>query len=143
MRRWSNGSRAKADGKPCYGQLTVSYARDEQQAQRTAFECWPNAAITGDLGQELPLPAHFEQAASMVSEADVAETVVCGPDPELHLSKITEFAEAGFDHVSSTRSAPDQDGFFSFYEREILPAFVPAPPADWPRPQDRTELACR
>ena len=35
----------------------------------------------GPLGQELPLPSHFEEAAAMVSEDDVAEVVVCGPTP--------------------------------------------------------------
>ena len=63
----------------------------------------------------------------MVNEADVAETVVCGPDPELHLSKITEFAEAGFDHVYVHQVGPDQEAFFSFYEQEILPKIVPVP----------------
>lgn len=111
------------DGKPRYGQLTVCYAADEQEARQTAYEWWPNAAIKGDLGQELPLPAHFEQAASMVTVADVAEAVVCGPDPELHRAKISEFVDAGFDHVYVHQVGRDQEGFFSFYEREILPAF--------------------
>ena len=52
------------------------------------------AAIKGELGQELPLPRHFEQAADMVSEDDVAERVVCGPDPERHLDQIRTYADA-------------------------------------------------
>lgn len=98
----------------------VCYARSDEEARQTNYEWWPNAAIRGDLGQELPLPEHFEQAASMVTEADVAERVVCGPDPDLHRSKIQEFADAGFDHVYVHQVGPDQEHFFAFYQREIL-----------------------
>ena len=69
-------------GKPRYGQLTVCWAERTSEARRTALECWPNAALEGPLGQELPLPRHFEAAAEMVTEDDVAEAIVCGPDPE-------------------------------------------------------------
>ena len=110
-------------GKPKYGQLTVCYAESEEDARRTAHEWWPNAALKGDLGQELPLPQHFEQAVSMLGEDDVAEMVACGPDPELHAQRIQEFADAGFDHVYVHQVGQDQEGFFGFYEREILPRF--------------------
>jgi coenzyme F420-dependent glucose-6-phosphate dehydrogenase len=108
-------------GKPRYGQVTVCWAESEEQAKRTAHEWWPNAAVKGDLSQELPLPAHFEQASQNVTEDDVAETIVCGPDPEGHLASIRQFADAGYDHVYIHQVGADQEGFFRFYEREILP----------------------
>jgi G6PDH family F420-dependent oxidoreductase len=107
-------------GKRRYGQLTVCWAEDEARARKTALEWWPNAALPGDLGQELALPRHFEQAAELVTEADVAEKVLCGPDPAAHLSAIDEFAEAGYDHVYVHQVGPDQEGFLDFYAREIL-----------------------
>ena len=110
-------------GKPRYGQVTACWAQDEAAARRTAQEWWPTTAIKGELGQELPLPRHFEQAAGMVSEEDVAEAVICGPDPERHITAIRQFAEAGFDHVYVHQVGPDQEGFFRFYEREVLPKF--------------------
>jgi coenzyme F420-dependent glucose-6-phosphate dehydrogenase len=112
---------AAGQAKPRFGQVTVCWARSEDEAKRTAREWWPNAAIKGDLSQELPLPAHFEQAAQMVSEDDVAEMVLCGPDPEAHVAKIREYEEAGYDHVYVHQVGPDQEGFFEFYEREVLP----------------------
>jgi hypothetical protein len=99
----------------------VCWAEDEDEARRTAREWWPNAALAGTLGQELPLPSHFEEAAAMVTEADVAEQVVCGPDPDAHLQGIAAFVEAGFDHVYVHQVGPDQVGFLDFYEREVLP----------------------
>ena len=104
-----------------YGQVTVCWADSDEEAKKTAREVWPNAAIEGDLSQELPLPRHFEQAAEMVSPDDMTKTVVCGPDPERHLAKIREFAEAGFTHVYVHQVGRDQDGFFRFYRDKILP----------------------
>lgn len=64
---------------------------------RTALEWWPNAALGGELSFELPLPRHFEQAAEVVTEDDIAENVVCGADVDRYLEKIAEFEVAGFD----------------------------------------------
>jgi coenzyme F420-dependent glucose-6-phosphate dehydrogenase len=115
---------AGGDGKPRIGQVTVCWAEDEASARKTALEWWPNAAVPGDLGQELALPRHFEQAAQLVTENDVAEKVVCGPDPNAHLAAIDEFAEAGFDHVYVHQVGPDQEGFLDFYAREVLGALA-------------------
>ncbi|CAN5231066.1 LLM class F420-dependent oxidoreductase [soil metagenome] len=108
-------------GKPRYGQVTVCWAQDEAEAKRTAYEWWPNAGVKGDLSVELPLPRHFQQAGEMVSEDDVAESVVCGPDPDRHLEAIRTFEEGGYDHVYVHQVGPDQEGFFRFYKREVLP----------------------
>ncbi|MCA1845793.1 MAG: TIGR03557 family F420-dependent LLM class oxidoreductase [Actinobacteria bacterium] len=106
---------------PRYGQLHVCYAPDEAEAIETAHRQWINAAIGGELGQELPLPANFQQAGKTVRPEDVAETVVCGPDPERHIAKIREYADAGFDHVYVHQIGADQDAFFRFYTEEVLP----------------------
>lgn len=108
-------------GKPRYGQLHVCWAPDEGEAKRTALEWWPNTSLPGDLSAELPLPRHFEQAAQLLDEDAVAEQVVCGPDPERHLDAIREYADAGYDHVYVHQVGPDQEGFFRFYEHEVLP----------------------
>ena len=115
---------AGGNGKPRYGQLHVCWAESEEQARETAHRIWPNSALKGDLGQELALPSHFEESTTMVSEDDVAEAVVCGPDPERHRQAIEEYVDAGFDHVYVHQIGPDQEGFIRFYEREILPALV-------------------
>lgn len=112
----------QAGGKgPRYGQVHVCWAADEREAIRTAHRHWPNSGVPGQLTQDLPLPVHFEQAAQRVSEEELASMVVCGPDPERHLAKISEFVEAGFDHVYIHQIGPDQEGFFDFYRRELRP----------------------
>jgi coenzyme F420-dependent glucose-6-phosphate dehydrogenase len=105
---------------PRYGQVTVCYAKSEKEARRTALEQWPTAGLKGPLSQELPLPSHFEASAEMVSEDDIAERIVCGPDPANHLEAIQTFVDAGFDHVYVHQIGQDQEAFFDFYEREVL-----------------------
>jgi G6PDH family F420-dependent oxidoreductase len=104
------------------GQLTVCVAESEQQARKIAHTQWPNAAITGQLTQELPMPSHFEQAAEMVSEDDVAEKVICGSDVQRHIDGLREYEDAGYDHVYVHQVGPDQETFFRFYEEEVMPA---------------------
>jgi coenzyme F420-dependent glucose-6-phosphate dehydrogenase len=110
-------------GKPKLGQAHVCWAKTEKEARQTAYEIWPNGGLQGALSQELPLPEHFEQAAKMVTQKGVAESVVCGPDPERHKEQIREFEAAGYDHVYIHQVGPDQQGFLNFYAREILPEF--------------------
>jgi coenzyme F420-dependent glucose-6-phosphate dehydrogenase len=111
-------------GKPKYGQITVCWAEDEEQAKKTAYQIWPNAAVKGQLSQDLPTPKHFEDAAEMVTEDDVAATVVCGPDVARHAERVKQYADAGYTHLYIHQVGPDQDGFLRFWERELRPALA-------------------
>jgi G6PDH family F420-dependent oxidoreductase len=114
---------AGGKGKPKYGQMKVCWASDEATAKKTAREAWPTAGLKGPLNVELALPEHFEEASQDVTEDEVAESIVCGPDPARHAAEIEKFARAGYDHVYVTQVGPDQEGFLRFYEREVLPKF--------------------
>src|SRR5690606_10196286 len=111
-------------GRPKYGQVTVCYAEDDATARKIAYRYWPNAALGGELGQELKLPRHFEQAVKTVREEDVAEAMVCSSDPQKHIEAIQEFIDAGFDHVYVHQVGPEQEPFFDFYRRSVLPEFA-------------------
>jgi G6PDH family F420-dependent oxidoreductase len=104
---------------PRYAQITVCWAEDEAEARRTAHRIWPNAALKGDLTQELALPEHFEQAAENVTEDDVAALVVCGPDADRYAEQVREYEDAGFDHIYFHQVGPDQEGFVGFFTREL------------------------
>ena len=107
--------------KPCYGQVHVCWAEEEAAAKLTALEWWPNAVAGGNLNWELPLPSLFEDATAWAGEDDVAESVVCGPDPERHIAAVREFVEAGYDHVYLHQVGPDQEDFCSL-PSELMPA---------------------
>ena len=104
---------------PRYGQLTVCWGEDEATARRLAHEIWPNAGAPGRLSQELPLPSDFEALGTLVTEEQIAEQIVCGPDPAGYAAGLRKFEDAGFDHVAIHQIGPDQEGFLHFYEREL------------------------
>jgi len=110
-------------GKPRIGQVTVCWADSEDKAKQIAHEWWPNTALPGQLSQELPMPSHFEQAVELVGEDEVAERIVCGPDVARHVAGVQEFVDAGYDQVYVHQVGPVQDGFFDFYERDVIPRF--------------------
>jgi alkanesulfonate monooxygenase SsuD/methylene tetrahydromethanopterin reductase-like flavin-dependent oxidoreductase (luciferase family) len=99
----------------------VCWADTEEDARKIVLDRWPNSALPGDLDTELPLPRHFEQASSILSDAAIADAVLCGPDPERHLAAIREFEDAGFDHVYVHQVGSDQLGFFDCYRSEVMP----------------------
>lgn len=74
--------------------------------------------MPGELSQELPVPAHFEQASSLVTEDMVAGAIQCGPDPERHVNSIAGYFEAGFDEVHVRQIGDDQAGFLEFFWKE-------------------------
>jgi hypothetical protein len=54
-----------------------------------------------------------------LGEDDVADVIVCGPDPAKHIEKIQAFAKAGYDHVYTHQVGPDQEGFSNFMNRKF------------------------
>ena len=111
-------------GKPRVVQYNVCWAEDEQEARKTALKICPNVALKGPLGQELAVPAHFEQSVTAITEDDVAKVIVCGPDADRHAAGIQACIDAGYDHVHVYQVGPDQEGFFRFYQDNILPRFT-------------------
>lgn len=112
---------AGGQGKPSFNGLKVCYGTDEAASIELAHRTWPNEGIPGELAQELPSPAHFEQAAQLVTPEKVAESVPCGPDPERFVSAIRGFDDAGYDVLYIQQIGPDQAGFLDFFEREVRP----------------------
>jgi len=101
--------------------MKVCWSENESEARKTAYRLWANDLLPGELGQELPTPAHYEQAISLVTEEMITDAIVCGPDSERHLEAIREYVDAGYDEVYVQQIGPEQEGFFRFYEKEILP----------------------
>jgi G6PDH family F420-dependent oxidoreductase len=117
------GSRKR---RPRYGQVTVSWAKSQKAGIAAALEWWPTAAVHGELSQELPLPAHFEQASADVTGEQLKKQIICGPDVDPIRAKIDEFVKAGFTHVYLHQVGPDQDGFIDFCAQRLLPSYARA-----------------
>jgi G6PDH family F420-dependent oxidoreductase len=106
---------------PKMAALKACWAEDEAIARKLAFDLWPTTGVPGELSQELPTPAHFEQASSIVTEEMVTDKIACGPDPERHAASIRAYLEAGFDEIYISQIGDDQAGYFRFYRDEVKP----------------------
>ncbi len=115
---------AGGKGKPRAAQIHVCWAANTEDALATAHRWWPNAALKGSALTELPHPKDFAEVLSLARPEDVASSVALGPDPQVHLDAIASFVQAGFNEIYVHQIGPDQEGFFSFYEKEILPALA-------------------
>jgi G6PDH family F420-dependent oxidoreductase len=112
----------EAGGKgPTIAGVKVCWGPDEKKALKLAHEVWGTTGVPGELNQELPMPAHFEQAAQTVNEEMIAEAIACGPDPARHREAIGKYIDAGYDKIYVSQIGDDQAGFLEFFFKEVRP----------------------
>ncbi|MEV7558351.1 TIGR03557 family F420-dependent LLM class oxidoreductase [Streptomyces sp. NPDC089795] len=111
-------------GKPVVGGVKVCWGEDRDQAVDTVHRLWPTEHLPGELCQVLSTPAHFEQAAELVTRRQIAENVTCGDDVEEHIAAIRAYVDAGFDEVYVGQIGPDNRAFFENYREKVLPALA-------------------
>lgn len=107
---------------PRLAEMAVSFDRDEGRALKNALRAWPLLGIPGELPSELPLPRHVEQVAELVRTDDIRGSLVAGSNVVSYVDRIRTYVEAGLDHVFLHQIGHDQEPFFRFAERELLPA---------------------
>ncbi len=112
---------AGGQGKPRVAQLHVCWATDDATARSTALRMWPNGALPASVLADLARPTQFEDAVALVDEDDVAQAVICGPDPEPMVRAVQRFAAAGFTRVYVHQVGSDQKGFLAFWCSEVRP----------------------
>jgi len=106
---------------PAVAGMKVCWAEDEASAVKLAHDRWRSTGVPGELSQELPVPAHFEQASQHVTPEMVAAKISCGPDPERHAASIQRYLDAGYDEVYVTQIGEDQAGFLEAFTEQIRP----------------------
>lgn len=116
---------AGGSGKPKYGQITVCYGADEEQAAQTAMDIWGYTILGGQASQELALPKHYQEAIqSVITPEVIKESVVCGPDSAKYHEKVQAYIDAGYTHLYFHQVGQDQKSFFEFAKKELLPKYA-------------------
>ena len=108
--------------KPVQAGTKVSWDRDPDAGLDAAHRLWANEGLPGQLAQTLPRPKDFADAMTLVPRETVAESVACGPDPDKHAAQVRSYLDADIDEVYVQQIGPDMDGFFTSWERDVLPA---------------------
>jgi hypothetical protein len=52
----------------------------------------------------------------------VGSSLPCGPELDVHIEKLKEYADAGFDELYISQIGPHSEDFFKAYAAEVLPA---------------------
>lgn len=106
------------------GALKVCWGSDRDECAKLAHRLWRTSGLPGQLAQDVRTPAVFEQAAELVSVESMAEHMPCEPDVGPIVSAAKEYADAGFDRVYLTQVGPEQEEFFDFFSKELVPALA-------------------
>jgi G6PDH family F420-dependent oxidoreductase len=106
---------------PAQGGTKVAWAPTPEEGWQHAHRLWANAGVPGELAQVLPSPAHFEQVSTLVTEESTRQSVPAGPDPEVHVAALREYADAGFDEVYVANMGPHWRDMIEGYGRDVLP----------------------
>jgi G6PDH family F420-dependent oxidoreductase len=116
-------SRYRAGGGrgPVIALAKVCYADSAEEARRTAHRLWRTDQLPGQLNQELPLPEHFSQVASLVSEEMVGGSIPCGPHPEPILELFAAYRDAGVDEFFVAQIGTHQEEFLDFAASTLRP----------------------
>jgi G6PDH family F420-dependent oxidoreductase len=107
--------------KPVQAGVKVSWDKDTDTALKVAHRMWGNDALPGQSAQTLPRPMDFAALMSLVTPKQVAESIACGPDPDKHAARVREYVDADIDEVYVQQIGPDMDGFFTTWEKSVLP----------------------
>lgn len=108
-------------GKPAYLQVHLSWADEEDEARRIAYEQWQTNVFSSELAAELTSPEQFEAAAANVRPEDVDGPVLISSDPGRHAQWLRELLDLGFDSVFLHHVGADQERFIQAFGEKVLP----------------------
>ncbi|MEW1638480.1 TIGR03557 family F420-dependent LLM class oxidoreductase [Streptomyces sp. NPDC093801] len=110
-------------GKPCVGQLPVSYDTDRDAAVARAHDQFRWAVGGWELNAELPGPAGFAAATRHTRPEDLTDTIPCGDDVDAVVDAVRGYADAGFTEVALVQIGGDrQTPFLDWAGSTLLPA---------------------
>lgn len=113
---------ARGGSGPVFGQLTLSFGADSDEAQRIAHRYWRSTTVPGQLSQDLPTISHFEIATQGVTVEQMGDELPCGPDLGPVVAMARDAMAMGVDHLYFHQVGPDQSAFLRAWQTELLPA---------------------
>jgi G6PDH family F420-dependent oxidoreductase len=109
------------DGKPIYLQVQLSWATDEETAERTAHDQWRTNVFDSNLAWNLELPEQFDSAAEYVAPEDVRRVVHVSADLARHVAWLQDYLALGIDALYLHHVGQTQDEFIDAFASKVLP----------------------
>jgi coenzyme F420-dependent glucose-6-phosphate dehydrogenase len=109
-------------GKPVILQVALSYARDEAEARRGAYEQWRTNVFPSEVLAELWTPEQFEAIARYVRPEDLDASVRVSADPQRHLAWLQQDAALGVSQINLHNVNRGQEACIDVFGGHVLPA---------------------
>ena len=108
-------------GKICV-QVHLSWHEDEQQALQIAHDQWRSNVFSSVLAWNLETPEQFDAASQNVAPDDMRESVLVSSDPTVHIKRIAELIDLGFDEIYLHHVGQQQQPYIEYFGEHVLPA---------------------
>lgn len=102
-----------------FGQASMCFADDRQEAERIMLERWRHKAFGWDVNAELVTPAAFEDATSELPDSAILGSEPLGADEAEYRQSLEKYEDAGFDAVALHNIGPYQEPFLRTVGRSL------------------------
>ena len=101
-------------------EIKLSYDTDSDLAlENTRF--WAPLSLSAEQKHDLTDPIEMEKAADALEIQQVAKRWIVGSDPDETTAQISEYIDAGFNHLVFHAPGHDQRRFLESFERDLAP----------------------
>ncbi len=121
LREMIDAYREEGGRGPLALQVHLSWAPDQAEAERLAFDQWRSNVFPPPVCWDLATPEHFDVASSHVRPEDVHRAVLVSSDLGQQTAWIAELAALGFDEVYLHHVGPEQQAFVDTFGERVLP----------------------
>ncbi|WP_199421500.1 TIGR03885 family FMN-dependent LLM class oxidoreductase [Actinotalea solisilvae] len=121
LREIVDAYRSEGGRGPLALQVHVSWAPDQAEAERIAFDQWRSNVFPPPVCWDLATPEHFDVASSHVRPEDVHRAVLVSSDLGQQTAWIAELAAIGFDEVYLHHVGTEQEAFVDAFGERVLP----------------------
>jgi alkanesulfonate monooxygenase SsuD/methylene tetrahydromethanopterin reductase-like flavin-dependent oxidoreductase (luciferase family) len=111
------------DGKPLALQIHLSWAPDNEEALRIAYDQWRTNVFEAPLCWDLATAQEFDQAAKHVRPDDMHGSVVISSDLARFVELLRDAANLGFGEIYLHHVGQRQSAFLDSFGAHVLPAF--------------------
>jgi probable non-F420 flavinoid oxidoreductase len=113
--------RGGGKGKPMILKVQLSYAHDEEEAIKGAYDQWRTNIFQGTVLGDLYKVEQFDALGEFVTIEKLKEMVNISSDVQVHIDFIKSYIDLGFDTIILHNVNRDQETFISDFGERVLP----------------------
>ncbi|MEH0972583.1 TIGR03885 family FMN-dependent LLM class oxidoreductase [Micromonospora sp. CPCC 205546] len=106
---------------PLHLQVHVSWAPEQAEAERLAYDQWRSNVFAPPICWDLETPEHFDAVSQDVPMEKVHDVVNVSADLGRHVGWLEEYLELGFDQIALHHVGQEQRDFIDAFGAEVLP----------------------